>query len=137
MKIILNKCFGGFGLSAKAYKLYCEKKGLECYFYKTVGLHTYKKIDFDNACKTSYFYCFTKDLGKTTTICSDDNAKYDLHLNKSLREDKTLIEVVEELREEANSWASRLVIVEIPDNLNYVIDDYDGFETLHEKVQEW
>jgi hypothetical protein len=30
-----------------------------------------------------------------------------------------------------------LVVVEIPDGLDYVIDDYDGFETLHERVEEW
>ena len=29
MKIILNKCYGGFGVSSEAYKLYAEKKGIE------------------------------------------------------------------------------------------------------------
>jgi hypothetical protein len=33
MKVILNKCFGGFGISPKAYKLYAEKKGIELYPY--------------------------------------------------------------------------------------------------------
>ena len=28
-KVVYNNCYGGFGLSAAAYALYCEKKGIE------------------------------------------------------------------------------------------------------------
>ena len=60
-----------------------------------------------------------------------------LWLNESYREDPTLIEVVEELGAKANGDFGKLKIVEIPYDLDYVIDEYDGFETLHQKVQEW
>lgn len=33
MKIILNKCYGGFDVSDKAYELYTEKKGISLYRY--------------------------------------------------------------------------------------------------------
>ena len=33
MKIVINKCFGGFGLSLKAMKLYLERKGKEMFVY--------------------------------------------------------------------------------------------------------
>lgn len=46
-------------------------------------------------------------------------------------------ECVEELGEKANGKYSRLEVVEIPDGLDYVIDDYDGIETLHENVRCW
>ena len=52
------------------------------------------------------------------------------------REDEVLIDIVERLGEKVNVY-SELVIVEIPEDLDYVIDDYDGFETLHEEVKEW
>lgn len=52
------------------------------------------------------------------------------------REDEVLIDIVERLGEKANVY-SELVIVEIPEDLDYIIDDYDGIETLHEKVKEW
>ena len=30
-----------------------------------------------------------------------------------------------------------IVVMASTDDLDYVIDDYDGIETLHQKVQEW
>ena len=33
MKIILNKCYGGFDVSDKAYELYAEKRGISIYRY--------------------------------------------------------------------------------------------------------
>jgi len=33
MKIAVNRCYGGFGLSAKAVKRIAELNGKECYFY--------------------------------------------------------------------------------------------------------
>src|SRR5688572_23180627 len=34
-KIVINKCFGGFRLSAKALKRASDLMGKECYFFKT------------------------------------------------------------------------------------------------------
>ena len=135
-KVILNKCFGGFGLSKEAYELYAKKKGIDVFHYTQENLkeriYTYATDDD----RTFSFY-FTKDFGNNSYISDEDFNKYNLFLNEDFREDKTLIEVVEELGEKANSMYSDLKIVEIPDDLDYVIDNYDGIETLHQKVQEW
>ena len=80
---------------------------------------------------------FTKDFGDNVKIEDKDYEKYSLYLDGDYREDKILIEVVEELKEKANGNYSNLKIVEIPDNLKYVIDEYDGIETLHQEVEEW
>lgn len=138
-KVILNKCYGGFGVSIEAYKLYAKKKGLNLYFYNYDYINSqtiYKKIG-EPTDNTLFLHCFTKDIGDNVTISEDDYKKYSLWLYKDYREDPTLIEVVEELGEKANSRYSNLRIVEIPDDLDYVIDDYDGIETLHENVREW
>lgn len=63
--------------------------------------------------------------------------KYNLYINTEYRTDPILIEVVEELGAEADGRFADLCVVEIPDNLNYVIDNYDGRETLHENVRTW
>lgn len=60
-----------------------------------------------------------------------------LLLDSSYREDPTLIEIVEELGPKASGRYGKLKVVEIPADMEYVIDDYDGIETLHKKVQEW
>ena len=33
MKLVINQCYGGFGLSPKGIKRYLELKGKECYCY--------------------------------------------------------------------------------------------------------
>lgn len=135
-KVILNKCYGGFGISKSGYELYANKKGLNlfCYEVDFKGKEIiYKKSNGDKIF-TQYF---TKDFGDNVKINEKDYEKYSLNLDGAYREDKILIEVVEELKEKANGKYSNLKIVEIPDNLDYVIDEYDGIETLHQEVEEW
>ena len=135
-KVILNKCFGGFGVSKEAYELYAKKKGIDVFHYtqKNLKNEIYTYATDDNR---SFDFYFTKDFGDNVYISDEDFKKYFLNLDENFREDKTLIEVVEELGEKANTFYSNLKIVEIPDDLDYVIDNYDGIETLHQKVQEW
>lgn len=129
-KIILNKCYGGFELSKKAYELYAKKKGLELYTYTQNienGNFKYEYSDGEDLF-TTYF---TKDFGNDVEISNEDYEKYSLCLRDEAREDKTLIEVVEELGEEASGRFGELKIVEIPENAFYLIDEYDGIETLY------
>ena len=47
-----------------------------------------------------------------------------LHSGGIVRNDKTLIKVIEELGEEANVKYSKLTIVEIPDDVEWTIAEY-------------
>lgn len=48
------------------------------------------------------------------------------------------IGVVEELGTEAASgWAAKLAIVEIPDDVEWQIEEYDGWEHVAEKHRTW
>ena len=136
-KVILNKCFGGFDVSKEAYMLYAKKKGLTLHLYESKLINKnfiYKKVDNDSSLFRHYF---TKDMGNNVEISNEEYEKYCLYLNDGHREDPVLIQVVEELGEKASGRFGDLKVVEIPDDLEYVIDEYDGIETLHEKVQEW
>ena len=53
------------------------------------------------------------------------------------RADPILVRVVEELGAEANGKFASLKVVEIPDDVQYEIDDYDGFESIHEVHRSW
>ena len=59
---------------------------------------------------------------------SDDDIK---------RDNKILVKVVKELKEEANGNCAELKIVKIPANIEYEIDNYDGMESIHEKHKSW
>lgn len=91
MKVVVNKRFGGFGLSKKAY----EFLGLEWDGYG------FKYRDYN------------------------------------MRTDHKLVECVETLGREANGTFSALKVVDIPDDVDWEIDDYDGFETIHEVHKSW
>ena len=148
MKIVINNCFGGFGLSLKAIKRYLELKGKEAHFY--VNRYTdgkvYKKID-----EGEHFlvFTFTKHFGKEfinpefvpgeRDKCKEYHEIWDTYFSDRdiLRDDKDLIKAIEELGTEANGDYADLKIVEIPDGTAWQLDDYDGNETIHETHRTW
>jgi len=92
MRIVINVCFGGFGLSPKA-ELHLLELGY--------------KID---------------DRGTRRTVPRDD---------------PLLVQVVEEMGKDADARFSQLKIVTIPDGVDWEIEEYDGWESVHEKHRSW
>ena len=90
MKIVINTCYGSFGLSKEALALYNERTG-------TVGT-------------------------------------YDIEIK---RNDPILVEIVEQLGESANGRFAELKVVEIPDDVVWGIEEYDGHEWIAEKHRTW
>ena len=105
-KIVINTCFGGFGLSEKAMQRYAEIKGW-----------TFKnKVVTDG-----YSYLVVVDEK------GEEFSDYDLESNRT---DTALVQVVEELGKEASGWAADLCIFELPAGTKYRIDEYDGSESI-------
>lgn len=50
---------------------------------------------------------------------------------EDMRDDETLIGVIEQLGADADGTFSEIEIVKIPDNNYWVIDNYDGVETVY------
>ena len=109
MKIVINKCFGGFGLSQEATLLYGKKKGLNIIVVKDRHMKSLNHYYLNEVKDGNYF--------------SDSDIE---------RNDPALIEVVEELGEKADGTYSELRIVEIPDDIKWEIDEYDGKEWVSE-----
>lgn len=131
MKIILNKCYGGFDVSKEAYMLYAKKKELELYQY-TSDFNNFKKCIYKKTNDEVLFKnYFTKDMGDNIEINNEDYKKYNLYLDDKHRQDPILIEVVEELGDKASGRFGELKVIEIPDNCYYIIDEYDGVETIY------
>ena len=53
------------------------------------------------------------------------------------RADPLLVQVVEELGSEANGAHASLAVVEIPDDVDYIIEEYDGKEWIAEAHRTW
>lgn len=67
MKIVINKCYGGFGLSDKAEDLYAEKSQMKLYRYKQTkykhrdGEALYERVGKDDS--SLFNSTYTKDHG--------------------------------------------------------------------------
>jgi len=139
MKIVVNKCYGGFSLSLKGQKRLAELEGKELYFYKQTkynfqnGIDEYIKIKDLNE-RSLFIYPITKDLGNKINEIPNDCW---FNSRDEERDNPLLIQVVEELGEEANGDCARLQIVEIPDDVEWEIEEYDGMEWVSEKHRTW
>jgi hypothetical protein len=71
-------------------------------------------------------------LAKLKGVLPEDIDSYDLE-----RDDPLLVQVVEELKEKANGSCAYLNIVEIPDEVEFIIEEYDGSEHVAEKHRTW
>lgn len=62
----------------------------------------------------------------------------DSFCHRIARDDPLLLQVLDELSsDEASAPLAELRVVEIPDGIEWSIDDYDGMETVEEKHREW
>lgn len=107
MKIVINRCFGGFDLSDQCY----EALG---------GIR--REIT-----SVLYFYILPESIDPKSDIDK-----------RSLRTNSKLIELMET---KGSAWCSgnlaELKIVEIPDNVDWIITDYDGVEQIEEVHRIW
>ena len=114
MKIVINDCHGGFGLSDKAKEHYAKIKGIDIEGRKAKAPFFNDQID--------YFYAGTDKM------FTDHSLE---------RNDPALIQTVEELVNDANDWGSELKIVDIPEDVKWQIEEYDGLEHVAEQHRTW
>jgi hypothetical protein len=91
-RIVINDCFGGYGLSEDA-------------------LEEYKRM-----------------------ACIDDPEFTDQDID---RDDPYLVRLVEEWGERAEDNFAQLKIVDIPADVDWIIQEYDGHEWIAEKHRTW
>lgn len=150
MKVVINSCFGGFSLSPKAIKRYLELLGRECHFYEHKDWTTrlFTKVEMPENKSFNMSHSFTKDFGDSFTdkefVCGGPQSEeykaiwdYLFSYDDIERNDPLLVQVIEELGKEANGSCAELTIIEIPDDVEYEIDEYDGNESIHEKHRSW
>lgn len=141
-KVAINKCHGGFGLSLKALEMLAELKGHGKLHHYLMDYEdrVYKKITAEGANERDVLFrhTFTENIGDN--LPEDD---FYSHFEKSNyapeyeRHDADLIKVIETLGKEASGGFSRLEIVEIPKEVDYQIEEYDGLEWIAEKHSTW
>lgn len=107
MKIVINRCFGGFGLSETAMIELAHCKG---YTHFTE--------------KNRYHYLKTPQGDILTE-------------NDIPRDDLDLVAIVEKLGENSFGEFAELMIVDVPDDVDWYIEEYDGREWVAERHRVW
>jgi hypothetical protein len=133
MKIVINAVHGGFGLSAYGLKALMDRKNLPCYFYKsTYDSNHYNPISVEEA-NESMFTAFSIPDAKEWK----QDWIYFIDEDKFQRNDPDLVAVVEELGTKADGSYAELRVVEIPDDVEWTIHEYDGYEHIAEAHRTW
>ena len=117
MKVVINTDFGGFGLSDLAFEKLLDRKGIA---YEKVRNDKYDMVHYYQAghADDSDFYL----------------SPYDFYHDRA---DADLIAVIEELGKEAQGNYASLRIIEIPDDVEWQVEEYDGSEHIAEKHRTW
>ena len=113
VKIVINGDYGGFSLSDEAILEYGKRKGLNLV------------KDENTNWSISIFY-------------KESVAKENYFEDREIpRNDPDLVSVVEALGEAANGFAANLKIVEIPEDVDWYVEENDGREWVAEKHRTW
>jgi len=116
MKVAINTQYGGFGLSDEAFEALLKRKGIE-----------FEKVDSSFGCSNYY----------AKGHVDDDEYFISQYEYYEPRNDPDLIAVIEEFGDNAHGWAASLKIVEIPDDVDWYVEEHDGLEHIAEKHRTW
>ena len=141
MKIVINACYGGFGISDAGYTKLIEwgvpvKAYTEEVRDPATGRYNPQpgnagKVIFDRDLKPPEEGTEQERLARSSM-----GRYWEGWLDRD-RTNPLLIRLVEEMGEEANGQYAKLRIVEIPDDVSWEIDEYDGYEKVAEQHRTW
>lgn len=136
-KIVINNCYGGFGLSETGMQAYAARKGLTLYLEKDMLFTRYwtvppeqrvAQVSDEQWSKMTDVERIARDKAYTSQTISDIDFS---------RDDPDLVAVVEELGKQANDQFADLKVIEIPDDVEWQIQEYDGYEHVAEVHRTW
>lgn len=149
MKIVINGCYGGFGLSHEAIMEYAKRKGITLHARPSEQDRQRGVTDPAKAFMVEYLTVPPEEYDRQREVereaardgsgrdFSKSNAMYWSHYDIE-RTDPILVAMIEEDEEgKYDGPHASLHVVEIPDGVNWEIDEYDGIESIHETHRSW
>ena len=143
MKVVINECYGGFGLSKEACQRYFDLKGQQVWIevdkkYPALDMFTVWLVSPEERLEIKEGEAYHK-MSRDERI--DYNWKYSQQTwyrdDNLTRNDPILVQVVEEMGDKAWGRYAKLAIVEIPDDVQWIIEENDGMEWVAEKHRTW
>lgn len=108
MKIVINACFGGFSITKEVAGFMSERGNERA------------KRELEESKDRWYGYGHVDGMDGVYS-----------------REDPDLVAAVEHFKEKSGGTCAKLKVVEIPDGIEYTIEEYDGLEHIAEAHRTW
>jgi hypothetical protein len=140
MKVVINRCYGGFGVSHEGMLRYFEIKGQKVWPEQGTDYWkhwTYWTVSPENRPETKEGDDFYKLSIKDRQAYNKAWSENTVYCRDILRNDPALVQVVEELGKKADDQYAELCVVEIPDGVSWDIAEYDGMERVEEAHRSW
>lgn len=144
-KVIINKCFGGYGFVPFTIQQYADAKGIKLYWYtrdcsRDVGRAKEALISttIDEINQRDDLlmdvYPIMRDMGDAFILAWGENSDliFEMPPKEMSRVDPVLIEIIERYGDQNVHGCYAPKVVEVPDGVAWVVEEYDGFESLHE-----
>lgn len=140
-KIVINRCYGGFGLSHEAVLAYLDKCGTPVWTEATEKFSTLIPFNYYLVPPEQRIEGSPDNWHEMTLV---ERAAYNAAYSETVftdrdvaRDDPYLVAVVEELGDAASGRHANLKVVDVPDDVNWYIEDYDGLEWVAERHRTW
>lgn len=139
-KIVTSRCHGGFGLSHEAVMRYAEIAGITLYpstqreYADLLGPKYWIVPPEERPPSQDNWHEWTVEQRRAS---NEAHSKAILEPREIARDDPALVQTVEELGEHANTRFSALRVDEIPADVEWEIEEYDGLEWIAEKHRTW
>lgn len=144
MKVAINAKHGGFTLSADGLKRYIELGGTHVSTYENEGWPGSPELQNMHNEAMAHLIDVGDGFSKVKNPglfhepqLYKDGVIYGYDGGDEYRNEPALIQTIEEMGGAAGTRLSDLKIVEIPDGVEFQIEEYDGLEWVAEKHRVW
>jgi hypothetical protein len=150
-KILIYDSYGGFSLTPQVFEMWLQRSGheYELYHNKRIKIGEYERIKINHTSEIEDEYAdfifFSKDeqlgqKGKPYSFYWEDYGSWNLYYNDYTidRDDSILIELFLELCEKFNKDYEDYKIIEIPEDVDWIVCSSDtGHEWVEEVTRKW
>ena len=148
MRIVINDKYGGFGLSHDAIMRYAELKSIKLYAWvddiakriygENIKVEDAVLVHYATVPQKEYESIVEREREKPIAPGRFEKSNALYFSDRDIkRNDPLLIQVIKELKQEANGHCAKLKIINIPENVDWEVKEYDGWEHIAEKHRTW
>lgn len=137
IKIVTNRCHGGFGLSDQAIHDYANRKKITLWPESdpTWGFTTWWTVPPEKRPppQDDFYKWSMEERAESNKL----HEQAQLTPREIERDDPCLVKTVLALGEQSNGLSAKLDVTEIPMGVEWQIEEYDGLEWIAEKHRTW